>query len=133
MCPKMMMQRWTLDEICASACCPGCGCEVTSNYCMACRYANMNALTTRREIADKDSLLVREKINDEDGESTSRLRWCRNTLKVDDDDQCLQMVEELGPQVGLLKAEGDPEFGELNACGASSKSAMKGSSINMCR
>ena len=54
LCPSWMMQRWTLDDICASACCPGCGCEVTSNYCMACRYANRNALITRREGADKE-------------------------------------------------------------------------------
>ena len=50
--PERIMQRWTIDEICASACCPGCGCEVTSNYCMAGRYANMNALTARWSCKD---------------------------------------------------------------------------------
>jgi len=62
-CPIFMMKRWTLDEICAIACCPGCGCEVTSNYCMACRYANRNALTTRREVAAKDELIESSELN----------------------------------------------------------------------
>ena len=43
-----LMQRWSLNEIVENGTCPGCGAEVTSNNCFACKYAVLNLLIDNR-------------------------------------------------------------------------------------